>query len=188
MSLHLAGKAFLVDGALPAGPGLAADLVERGARVLVVAADEAAADAVATPLGDTGFALAADLSTADGLDALGASVPIVLGRLDGAVVRCAGAGSAADAVVDLDDVTWRRACTRLVEGPARAVRELAPQLEDGGTIVLVEPPADGAATDVLLPALRALVHALDASLGPSVRIRLEAGTAERDSLLAALAG
>ena len=58
--------------------------------MLAVATDEAAADAVAASLGDAGFALAADLTTADGVDALGASVPIVLGRLDGAVLRCTG--------------------------------------------------------------------------------------------------
>ena len=188
MSLRLAGKAFVVDGTFPAGPGVAADLVERGARVLVVARDEAAAEAAATPLGDNGIALAADLSTADGLDALGASVPIVLGRLDGAVVRCAGAGGTADAVTDVDDATWRRACTRLVEVPARAVRELAPQLEEGGTVVLVEPATDDGPTDVLLPALRALATALDTSLEPGARVRVVNGEAGRETLLAALAG
>lgn len=187
MSLRLAGKAFVVEVTLPAHADVATALVAGGARVLAVAADEAAADAVAASLGDAGFALAVDLTTADGVDALGASVPIVLGRLDGAVLRCTGGGPAGP-VAEVDDVEWRRACARLIEAPARAVRELAPQLEGGGVIVLVEPPADGGATGVLLPALRALADALDASLGPEARVRLESGAADRDALLAALTG
>lgn len=184
MSLDPSGRAFVVDGSLAAGEELAAALVERGARVLVVAGDEAAAEAVAGRLGDGTFSLAADPMTADGIDALGSFVPIVLGGLDGAVLRCPGAGATAR-VAELDDLAWRRACVRLVEAPARAVRELAPQLADGGVIVLVEPPPDGGATDVLLPALRALADALDASLGPDVHVRLEAA-ADRDALLSAL--
>ncbi len=90
MSGRLTGRAFVVDGALPSGPELASALVEQGARVLVVSADETRADALAARLGDVGLALVADLTTPDGVDALGASVPIVLGRLDGAVVRCVG--------------------------------------------------------------------------------------------------
>lgn len=184
MSSDLSGKAFVVDGSLAAGGELAASLVERRARVLVVAADEATTEAVAGPLGDDVFSLAADPTTAEGVDALSASVPIVLGRLDGAVLHCAGAGTPAG-VAELDDLAWRRACIRLVEAPARAVRELAPQLADGGVIVLVAPSPDGGATDVLLPALRALAAALDASLGPDVRVRLEAA-ADRDAFLSAL--
>jgi len=184
VSSGLADKAFVVDGALAAGAALAAALVERRARVLVVAADEATTEAVAGPLGDDAFSLAADPTTADGVDALSASVPIVLGRLDGAVLNCAGAGTTAG-VAELDDLAWRRACIRLLEAPARAVRELAPQLADGGVIVLVAPPPDGGATDVLLPALQALAEALDASLGPDVHVRLEAA-ADRDALLSAL--
>ena len=187
MSLRLAGKAFVVEVTFPADAEVATALVEGGARVLAVAADEAAADAVAASLGDAGLALAVDLTTADGVNALGASVPIVLGRLDGAVLRCTGAGTGG-AVAVVDDLTWRRACNLLVEAPARAVRELAPQLEGGGVIVLVEPPADGGATGVLLPALRALAAALDASLRPEVRFIIESGAADRDALLAALTG
>ena len=185
MSVRLAGKAFVVEVTFPADAEVATALVEGGARVLVVATEETAAEAVAASLGDAGFALAADLITADGVDTLGATVPIVLGRLDGAVLRCTGAGPAGG-VAEVDDVTWRRACTGLVEAPARAVRELAPQLEVGGVIVLVEPPPDGGATDVLLPALRALADALDASLGPEVRVLIEG--AGRDAVLAALTG
>jgi hypothetical protein len=187
MSSSFAGRGFVVECAFPAAAGLATALVERDARVLVVATDAAAADDVAEQLGDRAFALAADLATADGVAALAASVPIVLGRLDGAALPCRDAAGPQAAVTDVDDPTWRRACMRLVEAPARAVRELAPQLEDGGAIVLVAPPADGGATDVLLPALRALVDALDASLRPAARIRLEANKASRDALVALLA-
>ena len=187
MSSSLAGTAFVVDCAFPAAAALATALVERDARVLVVATDAAAADAVAESLGDQAFALAADLTTADGVEALGASVPIVLGRLDGAALPCRGAAGPQAAITDVDDPTWRSACVRLVEAPARAVRQLAPQLEDGGALVLVAPPADGGATDVLLPALRALVDALDTSLRPAARVRLEDNTAGRDALVASLA-
>lgn len=188
MSSSLAGRAFVVECGFPAAAGVATALVEREARVLVVANEVADADAVAEPLGDAAFALSADITTADGIDALGASVPIVLGRLDGAALPCRSAGGAPAAVTDVDDSTWRRACVHLVEGPARAVRELAPQLEDGAAIVLVAPAAAGGATEVLLPALGALVDALDASLRPSARVRLQTHDVGRDELLASLAG
>lgn len=188
MSGRLAGRAFVVDGALPSGPELASALVQQGARVLVVFADDTRANALAARLGDDGFGLVADLTTADGVDALGASVPIVLGRLDGAVVRCAGGSRSAPSVAQADDAAWRRACAGLVEFPARAVRELAPQVEDGGAIVLVEPSTDDGPTGVLLPALRALAGALDATLAPAVHVRLVDGAAGRGDVLDALAG
>ena len=66
-----------------------------GARVLAVATDEAAADAVAASLGDAGFALAADLTTADGVDALGARRSRSCSAASTArSCRCTGAGTA----------------------------------------------------------------------------------------------
>ncbi len=188
MSGRLAGRAFVVDGALPSSPELASALVEQGARVLVVSADDTRADALAVRLGNVEFALVADLTTPDGVDALGASVPIVLGRLDGAVVRCVGSGGTAPPVAQADDVTWRQACAGLVELPACAVRELAPQIEDGGVIVFVEPSTDDGPTGVLLPALRALAGALDAAFAPALHVRLVDGAAGCDDVLDALAG
>lgn len=175
MNLGLDGKRFVVCGGTRGlGRAVVQALVEEGARVLVVARDQAAVDRAVAELGDQALGLAADLATAEGVDEVVSAVPLALGGLNGLLVN-SGGPPPGDAL-GLSDRAWQLAFDVLVAQPIRMIRELAPQMDDGSSILFVtsasvRQPIPGLDTsNVLRPGVAALVKVLARTLGPGIRV------------------
>jgi 3-oxoacyl-[acyl-carrier protein] reductase len=175
VNLGLAGKRFVVGGGSRGlGRAVAEQLVAEGARVLLVARDEAGVARAAAELGDDAFGLAADLSTRECVDDVVSSAAITLGGVDGVLVN-AGGPPPGDAL-ELDDADWQHAFDLLVAGPLRLLRGLVPQMDDGGSILFVtsmsvRQPVPGIATsNTLRPGVAALVKVLARELAPAIRV------------------
>lgn len=175
MDLGLAGKRFVIGGGSRGlGRAVAEVLVAEGARVLLVARDEDSLRRTAAQLGPDAYPLVADLGTEEGVDAVNAFVAITFGQVDGALVNVGGpvAGDA----LDVDDEDWQRAYDLLVGGPIRLLRGLVPQLAEPASILFVTsatvrqgvPGLD--TSNVLRPAVAALVKTLSRQLAPGVRV------------------
>lgn len=173
MNLGLAGRRFVVSsGSRRIGRAVAEQLVAEGARVLLVADDAVVREAA--DLGDATFGLAADLSTREGVDEVVSSAAIVLGGLDGVLVDVASPplGNA----LELHEAEWQRAFDFLLAHPLRLLRELVPQMDDGGSILFATSASAirsvrGMATwSTLCPAVSALVKVLAYELAPAIRV------------------
>lgn len=176
MDLGLRDKAFVVGGGSRGlGRAVAAELVAEGARVLLVSRDAAALARASAELGERAYPFAADLSSAGGVDAVAATVPLTLGALDGILVNAGGPppGNA----LELEDEQWLGAFKALLGGPLRLLRALVPEMRAGGSILFVtsssvRQPIPGLDTsNVLRPGVAALAKTLARQLGPrSIRV------------------
>lgn len=174
MDLKLEGKSFVVGGASRGiGLAVARELVSEGARVLLVARNAAALEDAAGQLGERAEPCAADLSDRAGVDKVAAAA----GRmesLDGVLVNAGGPpfGNA----LDLSDEQWLDAFRLLIGGPVRLLRDLAPLMSEGASILFItsssvrEPIAGLDASNVLRPGVAALAKCLARELGPRVRV------------------
>lgn len=175
MNLGLTGKRFVIGGGGKGlGRAVAQALADEGARVLLVSRSQESVDRAAAELGDNALALAADLSTPDGVDTVISHAAIALGSVDGVLVN-AGGPPPGD-VLDLTDEQWRESFEILVGGPVRLLRGLVPQMTAGGAILFltsssVRQPIPGLdASNVLRPGVAAMVKCLARELAPSIRV------------------
>jgi len=171
VDLGLAGKTFVVGGASKGlGRAVAEVLVAEGASVLAVSRTP---EEAARELGERATPCAADLGTAEGIDAVVAAAK-ALGGLDGLLVN--SGGPPPGDVLDVDDDKWAAAFQVLIGGPIRLIRALRPELREGASIVFVtsssvRTPIQGLDTsNVIRPGVAALVKCLAIELAPHVRV------------------
>ena len=171
MDLGLEGRTFGVGGASKGlGRAVAQTLVAEGARVLVVSRQP---EAAAAELGALATPCAADLTTAEGVAAVVAACRS-LGGLDGLLVN-AGGPPPGDAL-DVPDEQWEASYRLLLGNPIRLLRALVPDMRDGASVLFVlsssiRVPIPGLDTsNVLRPAVAALVKCLALELAPGIRV------------------
>lgn len=167
----LAGKVVLVTGAASGiGEATARALVDAGAQVVVVdvKADEVAA--VASSLGDSAVAVAANLLDDTAADAVVAAAMAAFGRLDG-IVNSAGVLETMP-VEELTRESYDRVMGINVRGPLFLTQAALPHLSSGASIVFIASgnavlasPA-GSVYAASKGALVSLVKGLTADLSP----------------------
>ena len=168
MDLQLAEKRFLVcGGSRGLGRAVADTLLAEGARVRVVAREVAGLEAA-------GFeATAADLALPDGIATVVAAIRAG-GAIDGVLVN--SGGPAPGEALALDDEQWQSAVDLLLLGPIRLLRALEGDLTEQSAILFVtsssvrQPIPSLDTSNVLRPAVAALVKTLALQLGPRTRV------------------
>lgn len=169
MDLGLSEKLFVVCGASRGlGRAVAETLLSEGARVHIVAR---------TPdrqaLGANASATAADLSTSAGVSTV-AEWARANGPVDGVLVN--SGGPPAGRALELSDDQWQSAFSLLLMGPLRLLRELGSDLADPSSVLFVtsssvrQPIAGLDTSNVLRPAVAALVKTLAIQLAPRTRV------------------
>ena len=144
MNLELQDKIAIVTGS-SRGLGLASAraLAAEGCRVTICARGEAALDAAAAELrtvssgGDRVLAVAADVSTADGVAQVVARTVEAFGGLDILVNNVGLAGGTT--IVETSDETWQEALDQTLFPAIRASRLAVPHMKQrgGGSIVMI---------------------------------------------------
>lgn len=169
-----AGRRYLVGGASQGlGLAVARELVDRGAEVVISSRSESSLLQAASSLGDRASAVPADLADADQVASLAGRV-IAGGPLHGVVVNAGGppGGTA----LQVSDEQWLAAFASLVLGPIRLLRALRDGIVPGSSAVFIASSSVRQAipnldvSDVLRPAVAALVNVLSRELGPEVRV------------------
>jgi 3-oxoacyl-[acyl-carrier protein] reductase len=127
------GRRLLVTGASRGiGHAIAALAAERGDKVCLVARGSAI-DSIAAMIGSDSFGIAADVTKADDLARVAATVAERWGGLD-VIVNNAGLhrGGKVGSITDAD---WDASLATNLSGPFRAIRALLPLMSAGGAIV-----------------------------------------------------
>ena len=172
--MTLADGMFVVGGTTPFGLAVTRELVEQGARVLLVGPKLETLERMAEELGDHTVPCVADLT--DGADAarVGGVAAALLGGVDGLVLTAASLPEGD--VFEQPDSEWLTAFSRSVCGPLGLLRGIVPLMEaTGGPIVFAVPAGIGTAGHVARSMLGALLEDLGGVLPPSVRLsRIEA--------------
>lgn len=171
----LEGKlAVVTGGSRGLGKGMAEALLNSGAEVILVSADEGRLQATADEFTCAGFKVTAhqcDLSSADEIERLCDTIEEAHGRLD-VLVNAAGVTSGWDEVLQYPDEAWERTLKINLEAPFRLCRRLARLMtKDGGSIINItslaaergapDNPAYGAAKG----GLKSMTRSLAVSLG-----------------------
>ncbi|MDP9378198.1 MAG: SDR family oxidoreductase [Actinomycetota bacterium] len=169
---ELQGRRFVVCGASRGlGRATAEELISHGASVLVVSRNP---DAAVAQLGPTATGIAADLASAEAADRIDSAVNDVFGgHLDGVLVN--SGGPPAGRALEYTDAEWSGAFELLLAGPIRLLRLLAPLMSAGSVVFItsssVRQPIEGLdSSNVLRPAVAALVKVLARELAPTVRV------------------
>ncbi|MDQ3695980.1 MAG: SDR family oxidoreductase [Chloroflexota bacterium] len=175
MDLGLHDKTFVVGGASKGlGRAIAETLVAEGARVILMARDQAALERLAAQLGERATPLAADMSYPGTAETVATAVDQRFGSLDGIVVNAGG--PPAGTVFDLTDDQWLGAYQLLLGGPIRLLRALIPKMSAAGAILFVtstsirQPVPNLDTSNVLRPGVGALVKTLARELAPAIRV------------------
>jgi 3-oxoacyl-[acyl-carrier protein] reductase len=175
IKLDLDGRGYIVGGASRGiGRAIAAELVANGAHVLLVARSEDALAGVAAELGERAHPLAADVAAPDAAARIAAAAREQLPALDGVLVNHGGP-PAGDAL-DLTDEQWRESFELVIGGPLRLLREIVPDMRDGGSILFItsvsmrQPIVGLDTSNVLRPGVAGLVKTLSRQLGPKLRV------------------
>jgi 3-oxoacyl-[acyl-carrier protein] reductase len=170
VELGLEGKRLLVGGGSRGlGRAIAEELLREGAHVVVLSRSP---EAAAAELGERATPLAGDLSDPGDVERIAAS--LAADGLDGVLVN--HGGPPGGEALALSDEQWRAAYELVLGGPIRLLRALVPQLRDGSAILFVtsssvRQPIPGLDTsNVLRPAVAALVKCLSRELAPRVRV------------------
>jgi 3-oxoacyl-[acyl-carrier protein] reductase len=169
-----AGRRYLVGGASKGlGLAVARELVDRGAEVVISSRSASSLEQAASSLGDRATGVAADLGDADQVASLASRVTAE-GPLHGVVVNAGGppGGTA----LQISDEQWLAAFASLVLGPIRLLRALRAAIAPGAAAVFIAsssarqtiPNLD--VSNVLRPAVAALVKVLSRELGPDLRV------------------
>jgi NAD(P)-dependent dehydrogenase (short-subunit alcohol dehydrogenase family) len=131
-SLNLEGKRTLVSGGTQGiGAAVVATLLDCGARVL------ASARSVPQPSSGGALYAAADLSTAEGCEAVARAVKEQLGGIDIIVNVLGGSSAPAGGFAALDDHEWAKALDQNLMSSVRIDRALLPLMLEQGSGVIV---------------------------------------------------
>jgi 3-oxoacyl-[acyl-carrier protein] reductase len=175
MDLGLQDKTFVIGGASRGlGRAIATALVAEGARVMLMARDLDALEAVVAELGDRATPIAADMAYPGTAELVADAVDQTFGRLDGVLVNAGG--PPAGTVFDLTDEQWLGSYELLIGGPIRLLRALVPKINEGGAILFVtstsirQPVPNLDASNVLRPGVGSLVKTLARELAPAIRV------------------
>ncbi|KAA1419954.1 SDR family oxidoreductase [Mumia zhuanghuii] len=168
----LSGRTYVLTGSSKGlGFATAEVLVGLGANVVVTGRDRAALDVAVEQLGaEHAVGVAADNADPDAPRAMVAAAREHFGGIDGLLVSVGGPPGGR--VGDVTDDQWRDAFDAVFLGAVRIVREIAPELGEGGSIALVlsssvRAPIGGLAiSNGLRPGLAMLVKDLADDLGP----------------------
>jgi 3-oxoacyl-[acyl-carrier protein] reductase len=176
VTLGIEDAAFVVCGGETAfGQAVARELVDNGARVLLVGPDLQALDEAVAELGGRALPCVAELADPDDASRVGGVAAALLGGVDG--VALAPVQLPRGDVLDLTAGEWVAALSQSAWGPLGLLRGIVPLLEDGGTVVYVL-PAEAAERDagrVVRSMLEALLEELARMLPPGIRVsRIEA--------------
>jgi 3-oxoacyl-[acyl-carrier protein] reductase len=174
VDFELRGRSFVVGGASRGiGRAVAEELVEQGARVLLVSRGGGTLKSTASSLGCP--YVEAPMDDPATPERVRSAVDSELGgSFDGLLVNAGGPPPGA--ALSLTDEQWRGAFELLLAGPIRLLRELAPAISEGGAIAWVlsssvRQPIPGLdASNAFRPGLAALVKVLARELGPRVRV------------------
>jgi 3-oxoacyl-[acyl-carrier protein] reductase len=137
MDLQLDGRIAIVTGS-SRGLGFASAraLVEEGCRVTICARGAEALDRAARELGDQALPVVADVSTADGIQAVIAKTVDAFGGLD-ILVNNVGRASGTD-IVGTSDAEWQAALDETLFPAVRASRLAVPHMRTrGGGVILM---------------------------------------------------
>ncbi|HET7690541.1 MAG TPA: SDR family oxidoreductase [Nocardioidaceae bacterium] len=171
MDLGLTDKVFIVTGGT-AGLGLATAqaLVVDGARVVVSSRHRSRVDDAVGVLGDRATGVVADNADPTTPALLIEAARTTYGRLDGAVISVGG--PAGGTLLESEDSAWEAALQSVFLGTVRLCREIAQELETGGSIALVlsssvkAPVARLAISNGLRPGLAMVAKTLADEVGP----------------------
>jgi 3-oxoacyl-[acyl-carrier protein] reductase len=182
MDLGVRGKIAMVGGASRGlGHAVARALAGEGARVSIAAREahaiRSAADAIARDTGAEVIPVAADLSTADGIESWHAATMKAYGAVD--LLFANTGGPPAGTALSFDDASWHSAFELLLMSVVRTVRLVVPSMRArGGGSILVgtsstvkEPVPNLALSNVMRAGVTALVKTLSTELAPD-RIRV----------------
>jgi 3-oxoacyl-[acyl-carrier protein] reductase len=176
VTVGIEDAAFVVCGGETAfGQAVARELVDNGARVLLVGPDLQALDEAVAELGSQALPCVAELADPDDASRVGGVAAALLGGVDGVVL--APVQLPRGDVLDLTAGEWVAALSQSAWGPLGLLRGIVPLLEDGGTVVYVLPAeaAERDAGSVVRSMLEALLEELARMLPPGIRIsRIEA--------------
>ena len=163
---------FVVCGATePFGLAVAQELIDGGARVLLVDRELEPLERAAEGFDGAAFPCVADFADAgDGARVAGVAAAL-LGGVDGIVLPAVALPDSE--VLDLTHDAWLALFSQGVYGPLAALKGVVPLLEEqGGTVVFAVPagPAASGAARLLVSTLETLVEELAALLGPAIRV------------------
>jgi 3-oxoacyl-[acyl-carrier protein] reductase len=184
VTLGLEEATFVVGGgATTFGRAVARELVDHGARVLLVGPDLKALDEAVEELGDQALPCVAELADPDDASRVGGVAAALLGGVDGVVLD--PVKLPAGDVLELPASEWVAALSRSVWGPLGLLRGIVPLLEEGGAVVYVLPAAteDRDAGKVVRSMVETFLGELAGMLPPGIRI----GRVEHDPELAGTA-
>ncbi|QUH03878.1 SDR family oxidoreductase [Saccharopolyspora erythraea] len=170
MDLDLSGRCFIVTGASKGlGFATARALVEEGANVVVSSSSEENTAAAVAELGEAARGLAADITDPATPHRLIEYARERFGRLDGLFVSHGGPPAGLPSA--LDDDTLRRGLEIAAIAPIRMAREVAAELGDGGSVLVLtstsgaEPLTGLASSNVARPATQGFVKDLANEVG-----------------------
>jgi NAD(P)-dependent dehydrogenase (short-subunit alcohol dehydrogenase family) len=175
--VRLADGSFVVGGTTEFGLAMTRELVEQGARVLLVGPKLETLERLAEELGDQAVPCVADLADAEDTARVGGVAAALLGGVDGVVLTAASLLEGD--VFDQPDSEWLAAFSRSVWGPLGLLRGVIPLLEaEGGPIVFAVPAGIGTAGRVVRSMLDAFLEELREMLPAGIRVsRIEADPA-----------
>jgi 3-oxoacyl-[acyl-carrier protein] reductase len=171
MDLGLRDRVYLVTGGSQGLGRAGADaLVADGARVVVSGRSRESLDAACAELGESARGVVADNADPGTPARLLAAARDSWGRVDGALLSVGGPPYGA--AMDLSDEAWTTSFASVFLGAVRLCREIAAELDDGGSLALVlsssvkSPVANLAASNGLRPGLAMVAKTLADELGP----------------------
>jgi 3-oxoacyl-[acyl-carrier protein] reductase len=159
------------------GFAVAKALADEGARVSIASRDEAAVKAAAARIGSGTFAMAADVKSADAIQAWAAATEKTLGGID--LLFTNSGGPPAGATLSFDDRAWQDSAELLLFSTLRMIRAAVPSMKSrGGGAILVstsssvkEPVQNLGLSTVLRASVSALAKTLALELAAD-RIRV----------------
>jgi 3-oxoacyl-[acyl-carrier protein] reductase len=171
VDLGLKDKRILVTGGSRGlGAAIAETAAAEGARVAVAARPSEQLDETARRIG--GRAVAADVSTLEGVEGAVKQAVDTFGGLDGLVVNSGGPPTGRFG--DLDEETWRKAIDGTLLAAIRLIRTALPELRRGRepAILIIlsssarEPVANIVTSNVMRPGLNGLIKSLVDEIAP----------------------